>query len=271
MPDDLLSLQAVRDAAAALERVALSLGTVTEAELDGRRPGAIDYPGETAPDWLTFHAWIAARALGAERPRASRALRDVKLDAATDRPRVVTLTSGATVTVQPKSARALFVMRALDAELRAVGPEVAAVLAGEEPTSEAVHAAVWGPILQSRLLQVWLWIATESIDLPFAEDAKDVEPPVALQSLRPQDVLAIVEAHVQVNQLDLEILVHQFPTASADGPARELADVLGALAHERGVPTATLMCAASVRSLYQQALAAALLAADAKRRSGRDA
>lgn len=267
-PDPVLTLQTLRNAVAGLERVAVGAGSVTEEELDTRRPGGTDYPADTPEEWLAYHAWIAGRAMGVERPRSTRALATIKEDAATDRPIPVVLSSGDVVQVQAKSARALMFLRALDLEMRAIGPELVALLDADVPADDATHASVWGTLLQSKLMQLWIWIACDGVDLPFPESSEDPVVPAWVTSVRPRDLLLILEAHLQINQLDLEILVRQFPTSRGDGPPREVADVLGALAHERGVPTTTLMCARSLRSLYQQAQAAAVLAHDAKRRTG---
>lgn len=265
-PQPTLSLQVLRNAVADLERVVVAAG-VADTALEAQRPGGADCPGETPLDWLGYYGWLAGQAAGAARP-TMRGLAAVTHDAATDRPLPVVLTSGEVLQVQPKSARALFVLRALDAELQAIGPVVAALLDGETPAPAAVHAAMWGPILQSRLLRLWLWIATEGVDLPFDETAADPEIPALYATLRPQDVFRVLEAHVQVNQLDLELLVRQYPT-TADGAApRAVADVLAAVAHEQGVPTATLMCARTLRGLYHQAQAAAEQARAAAARSG---
>jgi len=253
-----LPLQVLRNAVADLERVVVTLGA-TEGDLDAHRPGGAVQPGLTALDWLTYYGWLSARAVAAHAPSGRSAL-DVSDDAAMDRPLPVTLESGDVLHVHPKSARALFVLRALDAELQAIGPAVAALLAGEMPAPEATHAAVWGPLLQSRLLQLWVWVATDGIDLPFEETAPDPPIPARYHALRPRDVFRILEAHVQVNQLDLELLVRQFPSTDTGAAPRSVADVLAAVAHEQGIPTATLMCARSLRGLYHQAQAAAVAA-----------
>lgn len=268
--ESVLTLQELRNAAAQLERVALAAGGVTESELDARRPGAPEYSDDGPGAWLAYHGWIASRTGPAARADHGRAVAQVKLDAAIDAPVPVRLECGETVFVQPKSARALLYMRGLDAELRAIGPTVAALLDGDEPVPSAVHAAVWGAVLQSESLAFWIWTAIEGLDLPFDPAAGEAAaPPAITRQVRARDLLRLLEAHQQVNQGDLEILVRLFPTQGEDRPARDLADVLAAIAGERGVATATLFTSVSLRSLYHQALSSALVAEDAKRRAAR--
>jgi hypothetical protein len=170
------------------------------------------------------------------------------------------------VHVQPKSANALLLMRALDAEWRRVGPQVAALLDSEDPVPEAVHAAVWSAVLQAQSLQLWVWAAIEGFDLPFDTNAAEPTPPAITQQLRATDLMRLMEAHVQINYTDLEILAAAFPVRDADERrARSLSDTLAAIASEHGVPTSTLFTGRTVRGLYHQALVTAQVADDAKR------
>lgn len=267
--ESVLTLQELRDHAALLERSALHGRAVTEAAIDARRPGCPEYPGTAPSDWLVYVSWLARQLGGGAADARTRSLAQVKLDAAGDTPVLVRLACGETIAVQPKSARALLYMRALDAEARQIGPEIAAVLDGDAPAPEAVHAAVWGAVLQSKSLQLWLWVAIDGIDLPFDERAEDPVPPPVVQRIRARDLLPIMEAHYTVNQLDLELLVQHFPTRGESRGDRSFADVLGAIASERGVPTPTLFTGVTVRGLYHQALASAQVAEDARQRHDR--
>lgn len=264
--EPILSLQELRNAVELLERAALGGQGVTPQELDGRRPGSPDYPDVSPGAWLSYHGWVAMRVGAPARATAVRPLDVVRRDAAADAPRAVVLDSGATVHVQPKSARAILLMRALDAEWRRIGPEVAALLDGPDPVPEAVHVAVWAAVLQAQSFQLWCWAAVEGHDLPFNVNGPEVEAPAFTAQLTARDLIRLMQAHVELNYTDLEILAEAFPQRDAgDRRARDIADVLGAIAGERGVPTSTLFTGSTVRSLYHQAYVAAWTAEDARR------
>ncbi len=264
--EPVLTLQELRNAVELLERAALGGRGVTESEIDARRPGGPDYPDLSPGAWLAYHGWLAMRVGAGERPASGRDLAAVKRDAAADAPVPVQLENGETKHVQPKSAHALLLMRALDAEWRRVGPQVAALLDGPDPVPEAVHAAVWGAVLQAQSFQLWVWAATEGIDLPFDISGAEPTVPAWTRAISARDLLALMEAHVGLNYTDLEILAQAFPVRDAEErPVRPLADVLAAIASEQGVPTSTLFTGRTVRGLYHQALVTAEIADDAKR------
>jgi hypothetical protein len=264
--DPVLTLQELRNAVELLERAALAARGATAEELDARRPGGAAYPDPSPGAWLSYHGWLGMRAAGGERPSTTRDLAAVALDAAADAPIPVQLRTGETVHVQPKSANALLLMRALDAEWRRVGPQVAALLDGEDPVPESVHAAVWAAVLQAQSLQLWVWAAIEGVDLPFDVRGSEPTPPAITTQIRAADLLRLMEAHVQINYSDLEILAAAFPVRDSDERrARSLEDTLAAIASEHGVPTSTLFTGRTVRGLYHQALVTARIADDAKR------
>lgn len=260
-----LTLQELRNATELLEGEGVASGRLTAAALDARRPGTgADYPDDGPQTWLAYYGWLAAQCAAppATNPRS---LAAVQADAAADAPVVVPLAAGDVVAVQPKSAAALVLMRGLDAQWRAIGPQVAALLDQPDGAPAAVHSAVWGAVLESLSLRLWLWAATTGIGIPFDEAAPALTPPAWTATVTARDVAAIWRAFVQVNHEDLALLTQAMPWREDRGTTRTLEEVIAAIAQERGQPTRTVYCLESVRSLYLQALAAAQTA-DAARR-----
>ncbi len=253
-----LTLQELRNSAELLEREVVALHRATDAELDARRPQADVPPAIVASAWFAYACWLAERKGGAA-PKADRPLAQVLHDSLADEPVRLTLVHGYEMRVHAKSLNTLLVLEGIDAELRQIFAQLAAVQDPETMFDGVAGAELVARLLESKSFRRWAWILDhEGPRLPFADDATEAEPPAWTQDLRAEDVERIWLAHMQVNRRDIEFLAAAFPSDRQGERSRlPLSGFLGAQAAEDGVPPKMYLFDRSLRSIFAGCIARA--------------
>lgn len=234
----------------------------SDADLDALAPGGarnqISDPFGAKLRWyallegrLAFVEWKQDE----ERRRAEHAL----AAALSNEPEAVTLSDGQPVAVYPKSYHALAWCDALDRAL-ADAAQKAATLADLE-----VATAV--PLVTSLATRLWAWILTcREPGLPFDEGAPP-EPPEWTLALTPEDLLALLRAHVQVNRERIALVSSLFPPDREAASRLSLSGFLGTVAQELGHRPSDVLRRWSLGEAFAQAVVSAQAAREARQRA----
>lgn len=267
-----LTLQELRNSAELLEREVVALHRATDAELDARRPQADVPPAALASAWFAYAVWLAERKGGAA-AKADRPLAQVLHESLADEPAVVQLRNGGTLRVHPKSLNTLLVLEGIDADLRQLVRQVAAVQGETDPLDGVAGAELVQRLLTARGLQRFVWVLDHAgPGLPWAEDAAEAEPPEWTTTLHSEDVERIWLAHLQVNRRDIEFLAAAFPSDRAGERSRlPLSGFLGSQAAEDGVPPKVYLFDRSLRSIFASCIVRAETHRQAMASARRDA
>lgn len=259
VPTPFLSLQELRNAAELLEREAVALHRVTDAELDGRRP-AVDVPAaQLAAAWFAYACWLSERKGGATAP-TTRSLAQVMHESLVDEPVLVTCARGHVARVHPKSITTLLVLEGIDAGLRALLAQLDAVRGDDVPPELIANAELAFRLIESSSLRHFVWILDHpGPGLPFALHATEQpEPPAWTEELQASDVEQIWLAHLQVNRRDIEFLAAAFPIERQAQHARlPLSGFLGSKADEDGVKPTVYLNDRTTRSVFAALIARA--------------
>ncbi len=254
-----LTLQELRDAAAALERAAVAAGRITEGGLDAHRPGLPEASELDPQAWLRYYGWLAVQ-LAEPAKTARRPLPQVLHEALNDEPVPVALRSGVQVAVHPKSLDTLLWLEGLDADVEQCLDELRELVDAEAADAATpAQARFLAALLKGLALRLFVWTLTHpGVGRPFTEEERDPEPPDWTAALHAEDVEALFRAHLQVNHDDLEFLAQAFPSGRRPDATRlPLSGFLGAMAHEWGLSAKVVMRQWSLRGLYAQAITAA--------------
>jgi hypothetical protein len=158
--------------------------------------------------------------------------------------------------VYPKSYHALRFLDTLDHALRRV------VAIAQEADEVGVEA--FAPLVESLAVRLWAWILTSvGSELPFDEQAAP-EPPEWTRALTPDDLLALLEAHLEVNRARVARIAQLFPGDATHESRLSLAGFLGTTAQELGHRPFDLLRRWSVGEAFAQAVVAAQSAREAR-------
>jgi hypothetical protein len=253
-----LSLQELRNSAELLEREVVALHRATDAELDARRPQADVPAAALASAWFAYAVWLAERKGGAA-AKADRPIAQVLHESLADEPAVVTLRNGQSVRIHAKSLNTLLVLEGIDADLRQLLRQLAAVQGDTDPLDGVAGAELVQRLLVSASLRHFVWVLDHpGPGLPFDMMGDDAPPPDWTAELHSDDLERIWLAHLQVNRRDIEFLAAAFPSDSAAERSRlPLSGFLGAQAAEDGVAPKVYLFDRSLRSIFASCIARA--------------
>jgi hypothetical protein len=243
-------------------RASLRARGESDADLDALAPGGarnqLSDPFGAKLRWyallegrLAFVDWKREE----ERARAEQAL----AAALSNEPEAVTLTSGTVLAVYPKSYHALAWCDALDRAL-ADATQKAVELEDLEVTTAV-------PLVTSLATRLWAWILTcREPGLPFDEGAPP-EPPAWTHDLTPEDLLALLRAHVLVNRQRIALVASLFPPDREAASRLSLSGFLGTVAQELGHRPSDVLRRWSLGEAFAQAVVAAQAAREARQRA----
>jgi hypothetical protein len=164
---------------------------------------------------------------------------------------------GVPIAVYPKSYHALRYCDALDAALR----EVVALAQSLSDSEVHAHAV----IVETLAVRVWAWILTSpEPGLPFDEMATGVEPPEWTGRLTPDDLLRLLEAHLEANRLRVARIAQLFPPERQHESRLSLSGFLGTVAQELHQRPYGVLRHWSVGETFAQAAVAAQSAREAR-------
>jgi hypothetical protein len=186
------------------------------------------------------------------------------------------LSFGETVYVRPLSYHALRWRDGLDIRLRrlaAEGLEGRALMleawrnpnlddderrAVKEAASEILALA---PLAESLVVRTWAWIITAPTpELPFSDEAADIEPPAWTRRLDPDDLIKLFAEDVEVNRRRTQRLAQAFPPDADVAPSRlTVAGFVSAYADGHNLDAEVVMRRWSIGKVYVSALSAGQL------------
>lgn len=161
--------------------------------------------------------------------------------------------------VYPKSYHALRWCDALDGALRDV------VAAAQE--AEDVEVQALALLSESLAVRLWAWILTSPDPwLPFDEGAP-ADPPAWTMQLTPEDLIALVKAHLAVNRSRIQLVASLFPAEQQQESRLSLAGFLGTVAQELGHRPSDVLTRWSLGEVFAQAVTASQAAREARARA----
>jgi len=277
---DALSVDALRSRCSLLERDLVARGA-KRAEFERHAPGGAENEGQDAIAWLHYFAQLQRRhAVFTERSSGVSAVAadvdEVLGAAASAQPELVPFDDGTVRAVHPKGLHALRWLDSLNRQLvraNALADEALAQAErlealGEVAIEERTVTAL-APLVESLAVRLWLWILTHpGAELPFADDAVDLEPPEWTKQATPRDIVRVFTAHLSIHQERLSIINHFFPSEPGGGHSKlSLAGFVSALAHEQGRDLKELQRRTSLGEVFVGALTAAQQAREARARA----
>lgn len=249
-------------------RNTLQARRVSDPELDALAPGGAenqttDPLGATVVWYAHLRARFAVEQLK-EADADARAQADVGAALAGDGVPVRLSPVDAPSSVFPKSYHALRFCDALDHALRRV--------VATAQTLEELEVQALAPLTESLTVRLWAWILTHpGPALPF-EDDTHAEPPAWTHALTPDDLLALLAAHMEANGARIARIARLFPSGEAATETRlTLAGFLGTVAQELGHRPFDVLRHWSVGEAFAQAAVTAQAAREAKERADADA
>lgn len=235
---------------------------VPRLELDAMAPGgAANEATDPFGSVVVWYALLRARreVVAVEQAREA-ALAETAVAAAlsgTPVPIQLSMADGPTA-VYPKSYHALRYLDSLDAALREV------VALADSLSDSAVHAQAI--IVETVAVRVWAWILTHpEPGLPFEESARLDTLPAWTGLLVPDDLLALLEGHLEANQRRLARIVQMFPPERQRESKLALAGFLGTVAQEMGQRPFELMRNWSLVEAFAQAATASQAARESRK------
>jgi hypothetical protein len=234
---------------------------------DGLPPPELDPFGSV----VVWYALLRARreVLAAERAREAARAESAVAAALSGSPVPVQLSEAAALAsgptaVYPKSYHALRYLDALDAALREV------VALAQSLDDAEVHAQAL--IVETAAVRVWAWILTHPAPgLPFEEVARDVTPPAWTGHLMPDDLVRLLEAHVEVNHARIRWIAQLFPPERERESRLNLGGFLGTVAQELKQRPFEVMRNWSLVEAFAQAATASQAAREARQHAESDA
>lgn len=158
--------------------------------------------------------------------------------------------------VYPKSYHALRFLDSLDHALRRV---VATAQALDDVAVDAL-----APLTESLAVRLWAWVLTHpQPDLPF-DETQGAEPPAWTAQLTPDDLLALLQGHLEVNRARITRIAQLFPGEGGHDSRLTLAGFLGTIAQELGHRPFDVLRRWSVGEAFAQAAVAAQSAREAR-------
>lgn len=244
-------------------------GLVGREELEPYWPGGSENSGKDVEAWIYCYASMVrfcGRLGQADEKKESlgRSGEDEVLAALSDKSDSVTLSSGSTVTIHPKSFEALRTIERIDDRIGWLCEKRAELAARRNKADLELLDRATAEV--SFLYQLMAWGATyPGVSLPWLDPVTGTEleafPPEQILLLAPTDYLIVRAGLLKVNQYRLAVLSMMLSEKKAPDPAaRQTWGTFFALREEQShTPARTLM---RDRSLASQ-LASALLAGDA--------
>lgn len=158
--------------------------------------------------------------------------------------------------VYPKSFHALKWCDSLDRALSDV--------VGKAQTLEDLDVRAMAPLMESLAARLWVWILTSPDPwLPF-DEGRPPEPPEWTGRLAPEDLLALLRAHLEVNRERVALVTSLFPPEREHNSKLPLAGFLGTVAHELGHRPSDVLTRWSLGEAFAQAVVAAQAAREAR-------
>lgn len=205
---------------------------------------------------LTFLDWRAAEEEGRGESALAAAL--------TNAPEPIKLSDGVARAVYPKSYHALKWCDSLDRALQDV-------VAKAMDMDADLDVRALAPLNESLSVRLWAWILTHpDPDVPF-DEGQPAEPPAWTRALSPDDLLVLLNAHLQVNRVRIARIAALFPPEREAESRLSLAGFLGTVAQELGKRPIELLRQWSVGEAFAQAVVAAQSAREAHQQAERDA
>lgn len=172
----------------------------------------------------------------------------------------VTLSDGSTQAVHPKSYHALAWCDALDRALSDVTQRAL--------TLEDADVAFTAPLTRSLAVRLWAWILTHpEPGLPFNE-ADPANPPLWTELLTPEDLVALLKAHVQVHHDRMRLVSSLFKSEQQEAESRlSLSGFLGTVAQELHQRPSDVLTRWTMGEAFAQAVVAAEGAREARARA----
>lgn len=240
---------------------------VPQPVLEACAPGGADNQvTDTLGACVMEYALLRAQFALVQKDEADRAARTQRAlgDALSNTPISVTCADGTIRSVHPKSWHALRYLDFLDAAARDVA-ELASRL-------DDMEVRAYQPLIESLAVQLWAWIVTcAEPGLPFEEGGEPIEPPAWTKTLMPEDLLALVKAHLTVNRERVQLVSALFPADPAVGESRlTLAGFLGTVAQELGHRPSDVLRGWTMGEVFAQAVTAAESAREQKEKAERE-
>lgn len=229
-------------------------------ELEAMAPGGAKNP-TTDPlgGAVVWFALLRARLEIAEHEQEQERRRGQEAVAAAlvSAPVLVTLSvAGAPRAVHPKSYHALRWCDSIDHALQGVVAQAHAL--------EDADVRALAPLTESLAVRLWAWILTHPApDLPFDEQ-KAPEPPAWTAELTPDDLLVLLQAHLEVNRLRIARIALLFPGDEARESRLSLAGFLGTIAQELGHRPFDVLRQWTLGEAFAQAVVASQSAREAR-------
>lgn len=257
-----------------LLRAVIAEGGVRE-EAEAHAPSGPENPDAGVHGWLRYnqqlhrlHAVLVGHGSGQGEPSKSRnhELEGALAAGLAEEPVAVACDDGVVRFVHPKSYHALAWLDSLDRQYLANAQAAAGVADLETVEDYRVHALA--PLVSSLAVRLWLWILTsKGAGLPFDETAVHAKPPKWTETVTPEDLVKVFQAHLQVHQARLSIIARAFPSDTKAQSRLPLAGFIGTLAHESGQDARLLMRFHSLGKLFATSVTAAEGVREARRRA----
>lgn len=236
----------------------------SEKELADYLPGGEQNKDKTVRGWIFCYANFVRfcdRIPDENTPKRTPESDDEVIRALADTPEVVALTSGATITVYPKSFIALQYIERCDARIAWLTRKREQLIARDGRDDLELTERINDEVAYE--YSVMAWIATHTgPQMPFEEfEQRNAELPPHIVQLSTIDVLSIRNAFVRVNAARLLALTHLLKDGEkGDGSRLSWQTFFALKEDEKEVPASTLM---RDRSLCSQ-VASSILVADAQ-------
>jgi hypothetical protein len=235
----------------------------TDTELDAYAPGgAQNQVADPLGAALHWYALLRGRLAFLEwKQNEERAHGEAALAAAlTNAPAPVTLADGVARAVYPKGYHALKWCDAIDRALQDVTAR--ALDLADEPEVRTL-----APLTESLTVRLWAWTLTHpDPDVPF-DEGQPAEPPAWTRALTPEDLVALLRAHMQVNRTRIQQIAALFPAEREAQSRLSLAGFLGTIAQELGHRPTDVLRRWSLGEAFAQAVVAAESAREARARA----
>ena len=243
----------------------LASRTATAEELDAVWPGGARNAFRGRGAWLWAHAQCHAFLARRERLRAQPEHWRALNEAAARKPVEVVCSDGTRRRIHPKSLSALSFLDGLKADLVQVLEARALAMQAEEV--EELQAYFLTTVLSAQSYLLFAWVVTHpEPGLPFDVMGEMPELPEWLHTLTPEDIVAIVGAHIEVNRTRLALVSALLPEQPGESTL-SIEGWVAAYAAEKGLETPTLLSRWSLGELYAAHVSSSVAMREARERA----